>query len=366
MSFFPTLATGTFQQTFLSKQGEFMQNKVLVAMSGGVDSSVAAYLMKNQGFEVSGAIMHLLSSSCIGADDARLVCEKLGIDFSVFDMRTEFENRVISSFVSAYENGLTPNPCIECNRYMKFSAFMKEAETIGIKNIATGHYAQSVCENGQYYLKKGFDKSKDQTYFLYHLKREQLSRVFFPLGDMNKDEIRKIAEENGFVNAHKKDSQDICFVPDGNYISVIKNYTNKTYPQGDFVDMSNNKIGTHQGIINYTVGQRKGLGQGFGKRLYVHSKNPLTNQVVLADDKELFSDRLTASDFNWLTFDKAPEKLKAYAKIRYSATETPCTVHAIEEDKFLVEFDSPQRAIAKGQAIVIYDGDYVLGGGTIV
>ena len=345
-----------------------MTNKVLIAMSGGVDSSVAAYIMKRDGYNTSGAIMELLSSSIKdNADtlDARAVCEKLGMDFYVLNMRDEFEKCVISSFINAYENGCTPNPCIECNRHLKFGKFLSEAQNLGIDNIATGHYAIIEKTGDRYYLKKGKDLSKDQSYVLYNLTQHQLSHTIFPLGEMTKEEIRAIAEEKGLITARKKDSQDICFVPDGDYFSFIKNYTQKDYPNGNFVNMKGEVIGTHEGIIKYTVGQRKGLGTGFGERVYVHHKNIATNEVVLSGNDELFSNELYATGFNWISFDKSPEKIKAYAKVRYSAKETPCTVHTLSDGEVYIEFDSPQRAIAKGQSVVLYDGDYVLGGGVI-
>lgn len=345
-----------------------MNKKVLIAMSGGVDSSVAAYIMKKDGYSVSGAIMELLSPSIkdtSDTSDARNVCEKLGIDFYVLDKRVEFEKCVISSFVSAYENGDTPNPCIECNRHLKFGSFLSEAEKLGIDCIATGHYAIIEKSGERYYLKKGKDLSKDQSYVLYNLTQYQLSHTVFPLGTMTKDEIRAIAIENDLVTARKKDSQDICFVPDGDYASFIKNHTGKDYPSGNFINLNGDVIGTHEGIIRYTIGQRKGLGSGFGEKVYVHSKNIASNEVVLSKNEDLFSNSLDAYDFNWISFDKAPDKLKAFAKVRYSAKETPCTVHSLSDGEVHIEFDSPQRAIAKGQSVVLYDGDYVIGGGKI-
>ena len=345
-----------------------MNNKVLIAMSGGVDSSVAAYIMKKNGFDCSGAIMELLDSSIkdnSDTSDARKVCEKMGIDFYVLDKRAEFKECVISSFVSAYENGATPNPCIECNRHLKFGSFLSEAEKLGIDHIATGHYAIIEKSGDRYYLKKGKDLTKDQSYVLYNLTQFQLSHTIFPLGEMTKEEIRAIAEEKGFVTARKKDSQDICFVPDGDYASFIKNYTQKDYPKGNFINLNGDVIGTHEGIIKYTIGQRKGLGTGFGEKVYVHSKNISANEVVLSKHDDLFSNALDAYDFNWISFDKAPDKIKAHAKVRYSAKETPCTVYASSDNEVHIEFDASQRAIAKGQSVVLYDGDYVLGGGII-
>lgn len=350
-----------------------MNNKTLIAMSGGVDSSVAAYLMKQKGYECIGATMRLYDKS--GSDeeknltdinDAKSVCNNLGIDFHVLDYREEFKKEVIDRFISIYENGGTPNPCIECNRYMKFGLFLEAALSLGCDKMATGHYARVENEGGRYYLKKAVDTKKDQTYFLYSLTQNQLKRVDFPLGEMTKDRIRQIALKQGFVSAHKGDSQDICFVPGGDYINVIKSFTQKTYPTGDFVDISDNIIGTHSGIINYTVGQRKGLGMAFGEKLYVKEKDIELNRVVLAKNEDLFSNSLDAVDFNWIVFETPPCSLKAKAKVRYSTKEDECTVYVTGKSTVHIEFNSPQRAIAKGQAVVLYDGDLVLGGGTII
>ena len=349
-----------------------MNEKALIAMSGGVDSSVAAYLMQQKGYDCMGATMRLYDK--YGSDeeknlsdinDAKSVCNTLGIGFYVFDFRREFKEDVINRFISIYEKGGTPNPCIECNRYMKFGRFLDAASELGCSKMATGHYARIEEADGRFYLKKAADEKKDQTYFLYSLNQEQLSRVEFPLGDMTKPEIRELATDLGFVSAHKSDSQDICFVPDGEYINVIKSFTNKIYPEGNFTDISGNKIGTHSGIINYTIGQRKGLGIAFGEKMYVKEKNILTNEVVLAKNDELFSSSLDAVDFNWIVYDNPPQKLKAKAKVRYSTREDSCTVFVTDKNKVHIEFDTPQRAIAKGQAVVLYDGDIVLGGGTI-
>ncbi|MBO7289291.1 MAG: tRNA 2-thiouridine(34) synthase MnmA [Clostridia bacterium] len=349
-----------------------MKTKVLIAMSGGVDSSVAAYLMQQKGYECVGATMRLHdkfpndeNKNLSDINDARSVCNSLGIDFRVLDCREEFKKEVIERFISIYENGGTPNPCIECNRYMKFGVFLNAALNLGCEKMATGHYARIEEAGGRFYLKKAADEKKDQSYFLYSLTQEQLKRVEFPLGDMTKDEIRSLAAERNFVSAHKSDSQDICFVPDGEYVSVIKNYTKKEYPQGDFTDSLGNKIGTHLGIINYTVGQRKGLGTAFGEKMYVKEKNPLENIVVLGKNEDLFSNSLDAEDFNWIAFDNPPPEFTAKAKVRYSAKEDSCTVFVSDKSKVHIEFNTPQRAIAKGQAVVLYDGDTVIGGGTI-
>jgi len=350
-----------------------MKQKALIAMSGGVDSSVAAYLMQQKGYECIGATMRLYDKfpqdeekNLIDISDAKSVCNLLGINFHVLDYREEFKKEVIDRFISIYEIGGTPNPCIECNRYMKFGKLFDASVKLGCDKIATGHYARVEEDNGRFYLKKALDPKKDQTYFLYSLSKSRLARIEFPLGTMSKEEIRSLAMEKGFVSAHKSDSQDICFVPDGQYIDIIKSFTGKIYPQGDFVDVSGNKIGTHEGIINYTVGQRKGLGTSFGKKVYVKEKDILKNEVILATNEELFSQKLDADDFNWIAFDNPPDKFKAKAKVRYSAKEEGCTVYTLSETKVHIEFDTPQRAIAKGQAVVLYDGDTVIGGGTII
>lgn len=347
-----------------------MAKKILIAMSGGVDSAVAAYLLQCQGNECSGAMMRLFDKSGAGAlsdaEDAKSICQKLNIDFHVLDCRSEFKEMVIDRFIDVYENGGTPNPCVICNRYLKFDLFLEKANELGIDVMATGHYARIEKSNERYLLKKGVDAAKDQSYMLYSLSQHQLSRAVFPLGSMTKSEIRQIAEENGFVNARKKDSQDICFVPDGDYASVIKEFTGKAYPPGNFVNVSGDILGTHQGLINYTVGQRKGLGCAFGEKLYVKEKNTDSNEVILARNDELFSSSLDACDFNWIAFDKAPDTIRANVKIRYSASEAAATVTVTGENEVHIEFDSPQRAIAKGQAVVVYDGEYVLGGGTII
>ena len=353
-----------------------MNKKLLIAMSGGVDSSVASLLASNDGFECSGATMRLyddmasvsndeLLSLDTPAHDALKVCQRLGIDFHLLDCRADFESKVINEFISAYERGDTPNPCVICNKQIKFGIFMDRAKEKGFDRIATGHYA--ICEKSgdRYLLKKGADASKDQSYFLYSLNQSQLSRTVFPLGGLTKDKIREIALENGFENASKKDSQDICFVPDGDYVSVIKKFTNKEYPKGNFVNTNGDIIGTHLGFINYTVGQRKGLGTGFGERVYVCSKNAATNEVVLGKNEDLFSSSLDACDFNWIATDVPTSSIRASAKVRYSAKEASVTVHPLSETKVHIEFDTPQRAIAKGQAVVLYDGDCVVGGGTI-
>lgn len=345
-----------------------MNNKALIAMSGGVDSSVAAFLTKEKGFECSGAIMRLYDKpESHGSDiaDARSVCEKLQIGFNIFDFRDEFKKCVIEQFVRAYENALTPNPCIECNKHFKFDRFLSGAKELGNDYIVTGHYARIEKQNGHYFLKKGADVTKDQSYVLYNLTQNQLSRIMFPLGDMSKAEIRDIALDIGFINASKKDSQDICFVPDGDYITVIKKYSGKDYPDGDFVNTKGEIIGKHSGIINYTIGQRKGLGCAFGEKLYVVDKNAVTNTVVLGKNEELFSKYVDVDSVNWIADENPPQSFEAFAKIRYNSKEAPAKIVKTGQTSVRIEFAQSQRAPAKGQSAVIYDGDTVVGGGII-
>ncbi|MBQ7741237.1 MAG: tRNA 2-thiouridine(34) synthase MnmA [Eubacterium sp.] len=348
--------------------------KAIIAMSGGVDSGVAAFLMKEKGYDCIGATMKLHDSplvydekSCCTAEDiedARSVASKLGMPYYVFNFKDEFDKKVISKFIDTYEKGGTPNPCIDCNRYLKFEQLMTRMNELGCDCIVTGHYAFVEEKDGRFYLKKGIDPKKDQSYVLYSLTQEQLSHIIFPLGDYTKDEIREIAKREELVVANKRESQDICFVPDGDYAAFIEGYTNKKYPAGSFVDLNGNVLGEHGGIIKYTIGQRKGLGVAAGKPVYVIKKDLEKNEVILGSNEDLFTKELTADDFNWI-IEKPAGEIKCKAKTRYNMTEQPCTVRA-EGDSVKVTFDAPQRAITSGQAVVLYDGDYVLGGGTII
>ena len=351
--------------------------KAIIAMSGGVDSSVAAYLLKKDGYECIGATMRLFTNEEIGVkteksccslddvEDAKSVAKRLEMPHYVFNFTDEFEKKVIEKFVRAYETGATPNPCIDCNRYLKFEKLFQRMKELGFDCVATGHYARIEEENGRFLLKKAKDLSKDQSYVLYQMTQEQLSRTLFPLGNLTKEETRKIAEENGFVNAKKHDSQDICFVPDGDYAAFIEHYRKKSYKSGNFVDKNGNILGTHKGIIRYTIGQRKGLGLSLPAPMYVLRKDIEKNEVVLCENSELFSKELDIEDTNWIAFDMPPESFSAKVKIRYNQKEEPAKITVTGENRVHIEFEAPQRAIAKGQAAVIYDGDTVIGGGTI-
>ena len=312
--------------------------KAMIAMSGGVDSSAAAFLMKEQGYECTGINMRLYQNEDAGLDcrntccslddveDARRVAYGLGIPFYVFNFKEEFKKEVIGRFVTAYENGITPNPCIDCNRYIKFEKLYQRAMQLGFDCLVTGHYARIEKKEDRYLLKKAVDETKDQSYVLYSMTQEQLSRTRFPLGEFCKTETRKLAESHELINADKPDSQDICFVPDGDYAKVIEIQTHKTYPPGDFVDMQGN---------------------------------------VLGRNEDLYTRTLTASQMNWIAWDIPPQTFRTKAKIRYKQKEQWATIQVLDLDHISLVFDEPQRAITKGQAVVLYDKDIVLGGGII-
>ena len=350
--------------------------RALIAMSGGVDSSVAAYLMREQGWECVGCTMRLFANEDAGipagktccsledVSDARSVAYRLGMDYHVFNFTDDFREKVIDKFVRSYEQGRTPNPCIDCNRFLKFGAMLQRMEEMGFDYVVTGHYARIEHENGRYLLKKGLDETKDQSYVLYSLTQAQLAHVRFPLGTYRKEEIRRIAEQHGLLNARKKDSQDICFVPDGDYAGFLERFTGHSYAEGAFVDTQGNVLGTHRGIIHYTIGQRRGLGVAAGHPLYVCGIDTAQNRVILGEHADLLSDSLVAEDVNLISVDDLAEPIRCMAKIRYRHKEQPATAW-MEGCKLHVKFDEPQRAITSGQAVVLYDGDTVIGGGTI-
>lgn len=356
-----------------------MKQKAMIAMSGGVDSSVAALLIKERGYECIGATMKLFCNEDIGiprehscctledTEDARSVAYKLGMPHYVFNFSSRFHEDVIKRFVSAYENGMTPNPCIDCNRYLKFDKLLLRAHQVECDYVVTGHYARIAFDSAsrRYLLKKAADSKKDQSYVLYSLTQGQLAHILFPLGELHKPEVRAIAEAHGFVNAKKHDSQDICFVQDGDYADFIERHTGKTCPPGNFIDAQGNVLGKHKGIIHYTIGQRKGLGMARPEPTYVTAINPKDQTVMLGGARDLYSTALTAKDINLISLDRIEGPMRLKAKVRYRRPEQWATVVQIDADTLRIEFDEPQRAITGGQAVVLYDGDIVVGGGTI-
>ena len=351
--------------------------KILIAMSGGVDSSVAAGLLCRDGNECIGATMKLYHNEDAGiprahtccslddVEDARSVCYKLGMPYYVFNFSDDFGEKIIDKFVRSYETGLTPNPCIDCNRYMKFDKLYERAKILGCDHIATGHYARITQENGLWQLRKAYDETKDQSYVLYDLAQETLARVKFPLGSLRKTEAREIAAEAGLINARKHDSQDICFVPDGDYAKVIESRTGKTPEPGPFLDLNGNVVGTHRGIIHYTVGQRRGLRMPSDGKIYVVKILPERNAVVVGPNEALFTRECLVPGMHWISGEAPALPFRCSAKTRYRQPEQPCTVYPAGETGVRLVFDEPLRAITPGQSAVLYDGDTVLGGGII-
>jgi len=344
--------------------------KALIGMSGGVDSSVAAFLTKQEGFACVGATLKLHDRSCGGSNDvadARAVAERLGFDHVVLEARKEFAENVMDPFVSCYESGRTPNPCICCNKTMKFGLMLEKALELGCSHVVSGHYARIRRDEatGRYLLYKAADRAKDQTYFLACLSQHQLSHIRFPLGELTKEEVRRIAEEQGFVTAKKKDSQDICFVPEGDYVSFMESHTGKTYPVGNYLDLSGKVVGRHKGAVCYTIGQRKGLGIALGAPVYVCKKDMEANTVTVGPNEALFSNALRAEGMTFFPFPALTGPLDVTVKIRHSQHEQEAVVHPEENGAIRVEFTHPQRAVTPGQAVVLYRGDLVIGGGTI-
>lgn len=346
---------------------------VVVGMSGGVDSSVAAYLLKEKGYNVIGVTMQIWQeeeSGCCGLsaiEDARRVAHDLDIPYYVMNFRSEFKEKVVDYFVDEYLNGRTPNPCIACNRYVKWESLLKRSRDIGADYIATGHYARiDKLESGRYSLKRSATLAKDQTYALYNLTQDQLKHTLMPVGEYTKEEIRQIADKIQLQVANKPDSQDICFVPDGDYAGFIEKILDTELPIGNFVTTDGKVLGPHKGITHYTVGQRKGLGLALGYPAFVVEIRPETNEVVIGTHEDSLSNYVRANRLNFMSIEDLEGELRVWAKIRYNHKGAWCTIKKTGDDEVLCTFEEQQRAITPGQAVVFYDGDYVLGGGTII
>ena len=342
------------------------ESKALVAMSGGVDSSVAAYLAMEEGFQCIGGTMILCQKEC-DISDAEAVAHRLGIPFYIFDAKLPFRQLVQEPFVQSYEAGDTPNPCILCNRKLKFGYLLDRAKELGCSHIVTGHYARvrQDPETGRWLLLKAADNAKDQSYFLAILSQEQLKHIYFPLGELTKEQARAVAEAQSFVNAKKRDSQDICFIPDGDYPAFLKQFTGKQYPAGSFLDLEGHVVGQHKGAVCYTLGQRKGLGIAMGQPVYVCSKDMQANTVTVGPNEALFHKGLVASHWSWYPFETLTEPIRCMAKARSRMFEQPATAYPCGDGSVRVIFDEPQRALTPGQTVVLYDGEVVIGGGCI-
>jgi len=349
----------------------------LIAMSGGVDSSVAAYLMREAGYRCLGVNMRLRQSAETGPEPLRTCCihqdtedaseaaAQLGIPYEIWVYTAEFQKRVVDKFIQVYEAGGTPNPCIDCNRYLKFGRLLQDAEARGYHYVVTGHYARVQHDQGRYLLKKSLDAGRDQSYFLYTLTQRQLAHVQFPLGGMEKAQVRELAEKLGLANARKHDSQDICFVPGGDYGAFLESYHGRAYPAGDFLDLDGQAVGRHRGAVRYTLGQRKGLGLSMGSPVYVCGKDMEANTVTVGPESALYAREILVEDLNWISIKDLDAPLRAGVKTRSRQTEQPAVIRPEDEGRVRVVFDQPQRAVTPGQAAVFYDGDTVVGGGTI-